>query len=811
VDLDARPTHEHAPPVPEIPHLAHDAPHAPAAVHASAQDPFGRALIALIVVTTFLGAFVAVMHSYSMSRANHAGLEAQTYGAKMAEESLRRQEDGHAKLEWAARAEVTRTQIINLRHRKILRELGLLPAAAGGRADDVDDEIGRLERLAAHLDRVSGIEPGGPDAPGRDPGFPARFLVGKIKTVHTRARLVAMQDAFNDLNVAWRIRAGWYTACLTAYAVAVYLFSLALMLNPAGGISLPWRRAAAGDAAGARPVRADAPREPPAASEESGAGEPRQGSPDPPVPPHRAAARPPAALLFTGIALALVTTATAGAISAVATSPREKRAVAAAERAAEKYADGEEASALASTPLEYAQAVLHLRQALEDRPNLVYGYAALARALFLQGSPQAEERFVSMTDPTALRHARESAAGAWRRGFRRADFLISVGWDTFLAALDAPETERRRLAEESIRLTLAAAERDPDESITHSNLGLAALFLGREAESDRHYAEAVRRAQYARAGATVPRTASDLRDRVISDLTDLELLRAFAPHLSEAIDARKAWIVGKAWPGAPEPYGSRDRRIPNLQMAVSSTAATWDAGTVHLNPREDTVVGVWYRHREYRPGTWVWHALPALSGPVTVAADGTLQRTRSYTPTPYRCLERGTYRVELYVNGRLAGERQAAVDLPALDHREFTDMSLRMCYPREWRPSPQTAPGIAGGFISVDGTAGAHLFRFRYPGDEAQAREAADAFVGWALHRLGLPSPRAVVATEGGPFLGAGFRLIYTRDAVYAYGGGRARVGVGVSNLGTVVVGIVHGPGGFADAPLAQGVFQSFR
>ncbi|MDR7523575.1 MAG: hypothetical protein QN168_14060, partial [Armatimonadota bacterium] len=163
--------HGHAPPVPEIPHLAPDSPHAPPAVHASARDEFSRALIALIVVTTFLGALAAALHSYSMSRANHAGLEAHAYGAKMAEESLRRQEDGHARLEWAARAGLTRTQVINLEHRKILRELRLLPAAAGG-TEDVDGEIVRLRAMAAHLDRVSGIVPDGPEAPGRDPAFP---------------------------------------------------------------------------------------------------------------------------------------------------------------------------------------------------------------------------------------------------------------------------------------------------------------------------------------------------------------------------------------------------------------------------------------------------------------------------------------------------------------------------------------------------------------------------------------------------------------------------------------------------------------
>ncbi|MDR7457479.1 MAG: hypothetical protein QN174_04150 [Armatimonadota bacterium] len=779
--------HGHAPPLPEIPHLAPDSPHAPPAVHASARDEFSRALIALIVVTTFLGALTAVLHSYSMSRANHAGLEAQAYGAKMAEESLRRQEDGHARLEWAARAGLTRTQVINLEHRRILRELRLLPAAAGG-TEDVDGEIARLRALAAHLNRVSGIVPDGPEAPGRDPAFPNRFLIRTIKTVHARARLLAMQDAFNELNAAWRIRAGWYTACLTAYAVAVYLFSLALMMTPAGGIAPPWRRWPGRSRAWPR-------RRAPLGEEEA--------------PPQRT--RPPAALLFAVLGLALVLVATAGAVYGAVTSPREGAARTAAEQAAEKYADGAEAAALASTPAEYEQAVRHLRHALEHRPNLVHAHAELASALFLQGSPQAEERFVSMTNPAALQGARQAAWEARQRGLRRAAILISLGWNTFLAALEVPEPARRRLVEESIALPREAARRDPDKSIAYSNLGLAALLVGHETDSERYYEDAVRRAQYARAGTTVPRTASDLRDRIVSDLTDLELLRAFAPHLAGAIDARKAWLVGKAWPGAADAYGARARRLPDLRIAVSSTAVGWEATVAHINPRDDAVVAVWYRHREYRPGAWVWHALPSLSGPVGVAADGTLQRTRSYAPTPYRCLEGGRYRLELYVNGRPVGSAETEARLPALDHREFPDLALRMCHPLEWLPSPHTVPGVVEGLVAADRSAGAHLFRFRNPGGTTGARAAVDAFTAWALGRLGLTSARVATAVEGAPFLGPGFQLVYTRQATYTYADGRARVGVGVSGLGTVVIGVVHGRGEFADSPLGRGVFESFR
>jgi tetratricopeptide (TPR) repeat protein len=785
--MSASDDHGHAPPVPEIPHLAPDSPHAPPAVHTSARDEFSRALIALIVVTTFLGALAAVLHSYSMSRANHAGLEAQAYGAKMAEESLRRQEDGHARLEWAARAGLTRTQVINVEHRKILRELRRLPAAASG-PEDLEGEVARLRALAAHLDRVSGIAPDSPEAPGRDPTFPDRFLVKKIKTVHARARLLAMQDAFNELNAAWRIRAGWYTACLTAYAVAVYLFSLALMTTPSGGIAPPWRWSPAGGPAW--PWR-----------------RPLSGEDD--APPRRV--RPPAALLFAALGLALVVVATVGAAYGAATSPREKTARAVAEQAAERYADGVEAAALASTPGEYEQAVRHLRHALEYRPNLVHAHAELASALFLQGSPQAAERFVSMTDPAALQQARQAAEEARRRGLRRAALLVSLGWNTFLAALEAREPARRQLAEESVALTREAAHRDPDESITYSNLGLAMLLLGRETDSDRYYEDAVRRARYARAGSTVPRTASDLRDRIVSDLTDLELLRAFAPHLSEAIDARKGWLVGKAWPGPAGPYGSLDRRLPDLRIAVTSTAARWEARVTPLNPRNDVVVAVWYRHREYRPGVWVWHALPSLSGPVGVAADGTLQRTRSYAPSPYRCLEGGRYRLELYVNGRPAGSAEAEARLPALDHHEFPDLALRMCYPLEWLPSPHALRGVVEGFVAADRSAGAHLFRFRDPGGAAPARATADAFTGWALDRLRLGTGRIATAVEGAPFLGTGLQLVYTRHATYAHAGGRARVGVGISTLGTVVVGVVHGRGEFIDTPLARGVFESFR
>jgi hypothetical protein len=655
----------------------------------------------------------------------------------------------------------------------------MLPSAGTQtRPGDLDKEIERLGSLARHMESVSGIAPGGPEAPGHDPDFPNRFLIGKIKALREREWHLAIQDAYNDLSVTWRIRAGWYTACLTTYAVAVYLFSLALMMTPPGGISLRRRRPDGGKGAG------------------------QSTTPQ----------RPPAAVWFGGIALALTIIATLGAFYGAATSPRARSMEQAAQEAAREYADGMETLALASTPLSYAAAIQHLTHAVNARRNLVYAYSALANALFLRGSPQADERFPSMTDPSALKEARKNSEEARRRGIRRAGLYTNLGWNTFLAHLESSGPERRQLLAESIAQSGEATHRDPDDSIPFSNLGLATLMDGRTEESERHYVEAMRRSLYARADGTVRRTASDLRDRIISVLTDLELLRTYRPELGEEINTRKEWIISKAWPGQSGAYASGDARVTDVKIKVSSTSVRWDATLDRIRPKEDTVVAVWYVYRQYRPGKWVWNALPPLSGPATVDEAGELRRNKDYTSTPYRCLPPGRYRLELYVNGRRAGvaERNEA-DLPDLEHRELPDLSTRMCYPKDWVPSSKTLPGVVQGYVSRDQMEGAYLFRFRHPWGAARAEAAADQYVGWAFHHLGLTAPKRHGPLAGEFALDPSFVLTHSFRVSYRYAGGRALVGIGVSERGSLIIGIVHGPGDFVDTPLARYTFGSFR
>jgi tetratricopeptide (TPR) repeat protein len=765
------PDHDHPPPVPEIPHLAPDAPHAPPAVHVSARDRFGRLLIGLVVTATFLGAAVAALHSYSLSRANRAGLTAQAYGARMTGEFLKRQEEGHTRLLWAAQAEDARTAMINLRHRQILRQLGMLPVSLG-QSDDQAGDIHRLEAIAQHLDQASGLTPGSAESPQRDPNFPAQFMVRGTRAAYQRAWHIAIQDAYNDLSVAWRVRAGWYTACVTTYAVAVYLLSLAIVMN---------------NRAGGHVLRGEAGW------------------------PSIAAGRPPAARLFSAIAAGLMLGATTAALAAAITSPRETTAVRMGQLAAKEYADGVQTMALASTADEYKAAAGHFRLALSARPNLAYAHSSLATALFLQGSPQAVERFASMTDPVTLREAQRSAEAAWRRGMRRGALLVDLGWNALLAGLESPEPSGRRLIEASVSYGEEAARRDPDDSVAFSNLGLATLLLGRLDESERHYDAALHRSRFASADASVRRSETDLRDRIVSSLTDLELARAFRPDLTDAIDRRKAWIVKRGWPDTADAYSSRAVRLRDVTVAISSTDARWSAPVEQVNPKDDVLVAIWYLHREYRPGKWVWHALPTLSGKVESDAHGGWRHSRDYATTPYQCLQSGRYKVELYVNGRLAGQGEGSVVLPDLGHHEFPDLSIRLCHPRDWVPSRKALAGVVQGFQAVDDARAVHLFRLRHPWGEARARAAVETYVGWAFGHLGLRGVRRTTISEGTPFLGPGFTLTYTRQALYTYAGGRARVGVGVSSLGSVVIGVVSGPGTSADESLAKAILDSVR
>ncbi len=83
--------------------------------------------------------------------------------------------------------------------------------------------------------------------------------------------------------------------------------------------------------------------------------------------------------------------------------------------------------------------------------------------------------------------------------------------------------------------------------------------------------------------------------------------------------------------------------------------------------------------------------------------DGQLFQLSRYTGAvlPADCLPEGSYRVELYVNGRLAAEASTTTDFGDLDAFMARDLTMAFCHPSDWVRREDRLPGLIDGFQSA--------------------------------------------------------------------------------------------------------------
>jgi len=318
------------------------------------------------------------------------------------------------------------------------------------------------------------------------------------------------------------------------------------------------------------------------------------------------------------------------------------------------------------------------------------------------------------------------------------------------------------------------------------------------------YLDAVRRTRFANTQETMERTPTDLRDRAVTVMTDLEILLARRWDLKEEITKRKEWLVANTWPGPRGAFMPHEVHIVDLDARISPTAAQWVARLENFDRATDALVVVWYVSTPYNPHSRVWSGLPRISGwaqpdQLKSEDDGRVSHTKDYLPDPPECLQSGRYRVEFYVNGRLTETRIIKTELPDLRAEELSDLTLRMCHPADWQRYPKSRFGLVSGYTDDGHSRGAFLFRFRHPWGAETAPRVMDehirAYVRWAFHYVGLPQDAKLERTfDKASFLGSGFKLTHSRRASYTYRGGRILTGVGVSEAGSVVIGVVYGP-----------------
>ena len=104
--------------------------------------------------------------------------------------------------------------------------------------------------------------------------------------------------------------------------------------------------------------------------------------------------------------------------------------------------------------------------------------------------------------------------------------------------------------------------------------------------------------------------------------------------------------------------------------------------------------------------------MPEISGPVRPGGliplnPGYASNNPSYvsSSSPATCLPPGRYRVQLFVNGHLAGTAAGSTNWPALHAVRFSEVDGAVCVPEGWKHFPNLGPG-ADGYAAPDGSGG---------------------------------------------------------------------------------------------------------
>ncbi|HEX6667595.1 MAG TPA: tetratricopeptide repeat protein [Solirubrobacterales bacterium] len=188
-------------------------------------------------------------------------------------------------------------------------------------------------------------------------------------------------------------------------------------------------------------------------------------------------------------------------------------------------------------------------------------------------------------------------------------------------------------------------------------------------------------------------------------LTDLEFLRisrlrdGLAATVKEAKEQMVAAGMASALEGSdsdtPTDRGATEASGVHLEITPAAAQVTFSARGLRIG-RDQVFAAVYHRERlgwqEIQP-------LSQLVDPVPVAGG---YQTVLWSTSPTSCLVGGHYKVELFINGRLANVASASgatVDLPHLVRRNLPGMNLYLCHPgKAWHRIPRRAAGLLEGF-----------------------------------------------------------------------------------------------------------------
>jgi hypothetical protein len=470
---------------------------------------------------------------------------------------------------------------------------------------------------------------------------------------------------------------------------------------------------------------------------------------------------------------------------------------AAPEQAADEYADG--VTALATF---YAQpgdtglraADRHFSKAIELRPTFAQAYVQRSQVRFLLGSPQRSDSVVSITTNDALRAQGDDLRHAYDLGNRDKLLLNNLAANSLLLAIHQNQAGEYASAQTYLDAALHLDDNDP---LLYYNRGLSLLGQGKTDAARAAYQAAVERTLYTDPAAKTARNDPAREQAYVGGaLTPLDLLASQRTDLTTQVRAIKELIVN----GVDNRKGQSggDAKLSNMALQVFPGELQW-TGTITGYSTKDEVSTQWYYQGPQKLG---WSVLSPVSGDRSPTSDSTGGPDDYFTITRYlqatgQCLQPGGYRVEVYVNGHLAGTAQKDSTIPALTAAGMADVGASVCHPADWKPDQNNVlRGFSSGLHSGDGAAGIYVLRFQNPSVPAgtdhrtEAKAFRDQFFSLPGFLPSAANPQLDTETTSPYFLG----LSGANEAYYTYSGGQLRIGSGVTSDGAVLIGVVFAP-----------------
>ncbi len=713
------------------------------------RERFARVLAILIVIATLGVASVEYLHAIADKNADAAGVEAQKLSVERQGELVRAEDRARAEVDIYAFSAQERTQQGNA----FQEYLNPTVEQGSSQASVLQLAEARWSTLADLTGDLTSVKSSGATSPAKDPGFPN---VLSSQAQRESDRLFGLEDAQNQVRGDWQARAGLLSVVLTLLAVAIYLFGLSLALQV--GIRR-W-------------------------------------------------------LVGLGVVLAAGAGIwTVGLLFIAPSGPPES--------AAEAYSEGVYAlNTFYTQPgdLGLKQADAHFTRAIQLRSRFAEAYFERSQVRFLLGSPQRNESLLNITTQDGLRMQGDDLNNAYSLGLKDYRLLNNLAANRLLLGITLNRTDQYGPA---LTYLKSALDLDPDEPLLYYNQGLAFLGQGRLSDAQSAYRQAVQHTLYTDVKHKKRRNDTSTEEAYVGGaITTLDL---FAAHRSEStaiVKTLKELIVN----GVGRDQQAPSRQAPSageLKVQVFPGELEWTGTIDNFDSSSDSVSTQWYYQDPHKLG---WAVLSPISGAAVGSGSGAVVYNsvthvrgeaedhyfliNSYLRSTSQCLEPGSYRAEIYINGHLVGQAQSSGGLSQLVAQPLSELAVSFCHPTGWaQDETNFLRGFSNGYVSSDKREGLYVFRFQNPGSLTGSGVSAEA-AAFRNELLSLLQQDGVVPAIDGSsaqerdspyFLG----FNGPTEAYYDYsdGSGSIRIGAGVADDGAVLGAVVFAPNSEWKAP----------